>query len=96
MDVGIRIIGFGFSGLPDVGFLDIDRVLLLGCWLVWMLDLVSFFGFGFASSDLDRFRLLIQRWKTEGGIRNFFDKGEISPDESGFCPTKGIPGCKRG
>jgi len=45
---------------------------------------------------LDRFRLLIQRWKTVGGIGNFFDKGEISPDESEFCPTKDIPGAQKG
>ena len=50
-----------------------------------LLDSVWFLG-------SDRCRLLIQRWKREGGIGNFFDQGYDLPDESEICPTKGKGG----
>jgi len=77
-----------FQGLSDVWFFGYGSGLSFRILVVFrLLDSVWFFG-------SDRCRLLIQRWKRERGIRNFFDKGWVLPDESEVCPTKGKWGCR--
>ncbi len=93
---------FGFFSFSDLDLRTSSDVWTLGFTGSWMLafsdvghsafrilNLVLLFVRILIFSELDCFRLLIQRWKNVTGWGNLFDKGGVWPDESARAPGEG-------